>query len=148
METSSLVLFLSLKPLCITDDFFFCLTLFISQVYLFDLTYKQRPYTFLLPKKCHTSGGKCDAVMEVSARQREIMYDATLSRAQPHLGRNEGKELWHGCCWAISAVQFIPWALKPLRIATKCVLREEMSCRGVCACVNLGIALSILLQIK
>uniref|UniRef100_A0A8B9VUN6 WD and tetratricopeptide repeats 1 n=2 Tax=Anas TaxID=8835 RepID=A0A8B9VUN6_9AVES len=27
-----------------------------EQVYLFDLTYKQRPYTFLLPKKCHTSG--------------------------------------------------------------------------------------------
>ncbi|KAG8143170.1 hypothetical protein E2320_000436 [Naja naja] len=26
------------------------------RVYLFDLTYKQRPYTFLLPKKCHTSG--------------------------------------------------------------------------------------------
>ncbi|KAM9256227.1 WD and tetratricopeptide repeats protein 1 isoform 1-T1 [Cariama cristata] len=27
-----------------------------EQVYLFDLTYKQRPYTFLLPKKCHASG--------------------------------------------------------------------------------------------
>uniref|UniRef100_A0A9J8CWU2 WD and tetratricopeptide repeats 1 n=1 Tax=Cyprinus carpio carpio TaxID=630221 RepID=A0A9J8CWU2_CYPCA len=26
-----------------------------EQVYLFDLTFKQRPYTFLLPKKCHTS---------------------------------------------------------------------------------------------
>jgi hypothetical protein len=25
---------------------------------LFDLTYKQRPYTFLLPRKCHSSGGK------------------------------------------------------------------------------------------
>ncbi|XP_012887713.1 PREDICTED: WD and tetratricopeptide repeats protein 1 [Dipodomys ordii] len=25
-------------------------------VYLFDLTYKQRPYTFLLPRKCHSSG--------------------------------------------------------------------------------------------
>ncbi|XP_022352259.1 WD and tetratricopeptide repeats protein 1 isoform X3 [Enhydra lutris kenyoni] len=27
-----------------------------EQVYLFDLTYKQRPYTFLLPRKCHSSG--------------------------------------------------------------------------------------------
>ncbi|XP_066573761.1 WD and tetratricopeptide repeats protein 1 [Amia ocellicauda] len=27
-----------------------------EQVYLFDLTFKQRPYTFLLPKKCHPSG--------------------------------------------------------------------------------------------
>ncbi|XP_041096542.1 WD and tetratricopeptide repeats protein 1 [Polyodon spathula] len=27
-----------------------------EQVYLFDLTFKQRPYTFLLPKKCHSSG--------------------------------------------------------------------------------------------
>uniref|UniRef100_A0A8D2J3B8 WD and tetratricopeptide repeats 1 n=1 Tax=Varanus komodoensis TaxID=61221 RepID=A0A8D2J3B8_VARKO len=27
-----------------------------EQVYLFDLTYKQRPYTFLLPKKCRSSG--------------------------------------------------------------------------------------------
>uniref|UniRef100_A0A6I8MZK5 WD and tetratricopeptide repeats protein 1 n=1 Tax=Ornithorhynchus anatinus TaxID=9258 RepID=A0A6I8MZK5_ORNAN len=27
-----------------------------EQVYLFDLTYKQRPYTFLLPKKCPSSG--------------------------------------------------------------------------------------------
>ncbi|XP_060756511.1 WD and tetratricopeptide repeats protein 1 [Neoarius graeffei] len=26
-----------------------------EQVYLFDLTFKQRPYTFLLPKKCHSS---------------------------------------------------------------------------------------------
>ncbi|TWW79432.1 WD and tetratricopeptide repeats protein 1 isoform X1 [Takifugu flavidus] len=26
-----------------------------EQVYLFDLTFKQRPYTFLLPKKCQTS---------------------------------------------------------------------------------------------
>lgn len=25
---------------------------------MFDLTYKQRPYTFLLPRKCHSSGGK------------------------------------------------------------------------------------------
>lgn len=25
-----------------------------EQVYLFDLTYKQRPYTFLLPRKCHS----------------------------------------------------------------------------------------------
>uniref|UniRef100_A0A8C9RF46 WD and tetratricopeptide repeats 1 n=1 Tax=Scleropages formosus TaxID=113540 RepID=A0A8C9RF46_SCLFO len=25
-----------------------------EQVYLFDLTFKQRPYTFLLPKKCHS----------------------------------------------------------------------------------------------
>ncbi|MGH0191416.1 UNVERIFIED_CONTAM: hypothetical protein FKN15_063463, partial [Acipenser sinensis] len=27
-----------------------------EQVYLFDLTFKQRPYTFLLPKKCHSGG--------------------------------------------------------------------------------------------
>uniref|UniRef100_A0A3B3SY39 WD and tetratricopeptide repeats 1 n=1 Tax=Paramormyrops kingsleyae TaxID=1676925 RepID=A0A3B3SY39_9TELE len=27
-----------------------------EQVYLFDLTFKQRPYTFLLPKKCHSTG--------------------------------------------------------------------------------------------
>lgn len=30
-----------------------------SQVYLFDLTYKQRPYTFLLPRKCHSVGKFC-----------------------------------------------------------------------------------------
>lgn len=29
------------------------------QVYLFDLTYKQRPYTFLLPRKCHPVGKFC-----------------------------------------------------------------------------------------
>ncbi|TNN76295.1 WD and tetratricopeptide repeats protein 1 [Liparis tanakae] len=28
-----------------------------EQVYLFDLTFKQRPYTFLLPKKCQSSTG-------------------------------------------------------------------------------------------
>ena len=30
-----------------------------EQVYLFDLTYKQRPYTFLLPRKCHPVGKFC-----------------------------------------------------------------------------------------
>lgn len=30
---------------------------FFWQVYLFDLTFKQRPYTFLLPKKCSSSAG-------------------------------------------------------------------------------------------
>ncbi|KAI4891514.1 hypothetical protein NFI96_004368 [Prochilodus magdalenae] len=29
-----------------------------EQVYLFDLTFKQRPYRFLLPKKCHPSPGQ------------------------------------------------------------------------------------------
>ncbi|KAG9328337.1 hypothetical protein JZ751_014961 [Albula glossodonta] len=35
-----------------------------EQVYLFDLTFKQRPYTFLLPKKCHPNGGtpRCSPV--------------------------------------------------------------------------------------
>lgn len=35
---------------------FFCARFF--QVYLFDLTFKQRPYTFLLPKKCQSSTGR------------------------------------------------------------------------------------------
>lgn len=82
---------------------------FIPQVYLFDLTYKQRPYTFLLPKKCHTSGGEYDASVEVSGRQREIMYYTTLFRGQPSLSRNKENEAGVGCCCVVvSAVQFIP----------------------------------------
>lgn len=58
---------------------------------MFDLTYKQRPYTFLLPKKCHTSGGKYDAVMKVNGRQSEIMYYTTLFQGAAQSGQELGK---------------------------------------------------------
>ncbi|KAJ7421186.1 WD and tetratricopeptide repeat protein 1 isoform X2 [Pitangus sulphuratus] len=49
-----------------------------EQVYLFDLTYKQRPYTFLLPKKCHTSGVELPTYLERIKQQANEAFACQL----------------------------------------------------------------------
>lgn len=95
------------------------------QVYLFDLTYKQRPYTFLLPKKCHTSGGKCDAVTKGVNSRVEFCTTQLIFRVQ------EEDEAGCGCCWVVSAVQFIPWVPNSFCTGTKYEDRNDLW-GGVC----------------
>ncbi|XP_018590071.1 WD and tetratricopeptide repeats protein 1 [Scleropages formosus] len=78
-----------------------------EQVYLFDLTFKQRPYTFLLPKKCHSAGevqnGKTStngvsngihlptSRLQWSGRSNSKLYSSNSNELPPHLERIKQK---------------------------------------------------------
>uniref|UniRef100_A0A671MWE9 WD and tetratricopeptide repeats protein 1-like n=1 Tax=Sinocyclocheilus anshuiensis TaxID=1608454 RepID=A0A671MWE9_9TELE len=67
-----------------------------EQVYLFDLTFKQRPYTFLLPKKCHsssevqngkTTNGVSNGIHLPASRRKLAKVSSGSSDLPPHLER-------------------------------------------------------------
>uniref|UniRef100_A0A673LFM2 WD and tetratricopeptide repeats protein 1-like n=1 Tax=Sinocyclocheilus rhinocerous TaxID=307959 RepID=A0A673LFM2_9TELE len=67
-----------------------------EQVYLFDLTFKQRPYTFLLPKKCHsssevqngkTTNGVSNGIHLPASRLKLATVSSGSSDLPPHLER-------------------------------------------------------------
>ncbi|XP_058051745.1 WD and tetratricopeptide repeats protein 1 isoform X2 [Ahaetulla prasina] len=76
-----------------------------EQVYLFDLTYKQRPYTFLLPKKCHTPGEVQNGKTSANGVSNGIHLHSNgfrLSEGRAHIRDGDHYDALRDCLRAIS----------------------------------------------